>query len=105
MANEFGVMSDEQRAASRARALEVRSQRADIKRQMKAGELSFAEVADKRGDVVVDRMPVVQAIAAMPGYGRATALRIMSDIGIDENRRMRGLGSRQLKALIEILDK
>ena len=81
-------MTDEQRAEALKKAAETRARRAEVKEQIKAG-----------------KMRVKQFIAAFPGYGKARTEALMEEIGIDEKRRLAGLGDRQKDALIEALDK
>jgi len=50
-------------------------------------------------------MRVKQFIMAFPGWGKAKAEKLLAEIGIDEKRRLTGLGARQTEALIEALDK
>ena len=40
---------------------------------------------------------------SMPGYGKAKAAKVMSELKIAESRRLRGLGERQQAALLERL--
>ena len=51
------------------------------------------------------KMRVKQFIAAFPGFGKVSTEKLMAEIGIDESRRLTGLGDRQKEALIEVLDK
>ena len=45
-----------------------------------------------------------QFIASFPGYGKAKTEALMAEVGIDETRRVGGLGERQKEALITALD-
>ncbi len=56
-----------------------------------------------RGDDVVGRMKVSTFIETLPGYGKAKAEKIMGELKIAESRRLRGLGERQLSALLDRL--
>ena len=42
-------------------------------------------------------------LESLPGVGKVKARRLMEDIGIADNRRVRGLGAQQRKALLEEL--
>ena len=54
-------------------------------------------------DPVVGLMKVANLIETMPGYGKAKAEKIMAELKIAESRRLRGLGERQLSALLDRL--
>ena len=46
-------------------------------------------------------MKVSALLEALPGVGKVRARQIMEEIGISESRRVRGLGSNQIAALVE----
>jgi len=95
-------MSDEQRAAALARAREARRTRAEIKQLLQAGSLSFADVLDRaEEDDLVAGTRIKAVIVSMPHMGKVTTKRLMEEIGIADNRTIRGLGSNQRKALLE----
>lgn len=94
--------TEEQRAAALARAAEARRTRAEIKELLKTGSLTLPEVFDRADEDPLVAGTKVQAIVlAMPGMGKIATKRLMEDIGIAENRKLRGLGSRQRAALLE----
>ncbi len=89
-------------AAGQAR--DARRVRALVKRQLAQGELDFAELLVRaRHDPVVAQLRVVEALGALPRFGPARSQRVMDDIGIAPNRRLRGLGARQRAALLALL--
>ncbi len=98
-------MTDEQRAEALKKAAETRARRAEAKAQIKAGKMTAADAFGKTDDSAIGKMRVKQFIAAFPGYGAAKTAALMEEIGIDEKRRLAGLGERQRAALIEALDK
>ena len=98
-----GTPQDDRRAA--CRGPQTRARRAEVKEQIKAGKLSAKKAFDKVDDNAIGKMRVKQFIAAFPGYGKARTEALMEEIGIDEKRRLAGLGDRQKDALIEALDK
>ncbi len=98
-------MTDEQRAEALKKAAATRAKRAEYKEQIKTGELSAKKAFDKIDDPALGKMRVKQFIAAFPGYGKVTTEKLMAEIGIDDSRRLTGLGDRQKEALIEVLDK
>ena len=48
-------------------------------------------------------MKVKSFINAIPGYGKVKTEKLMEELGIPEDRRIRGLGSNQMKSLKEAL--
>ncbi|MGI6033585.1 MAG: integration host factor, actinobacterial type [Coriobacteriales bacterium] len=98
-------MTDEQRAEALKKAAETRARRTEVKQKIKDGKLTAAQAFEKIDDSAVGKMRVKQFIAAFPGYGKAKTEALMAEIGIDEKRRLAGLGNRQKEALIAALDK
>ncbi len=98
-------MTDEQRAEALKKAAETRAKRAEYKEKIKAGKLTAKKAFTKLDDPALGKMRVKQFIAAFPGFGKVTTEKLMAEIGIDESRRLTGLGDRQKAALIEALDK
>ena len=82
------------------KAQRMRSERAHIRGKLKSGELTLQEVLDDADDDVVGRMRVSYLLQSLPQIGKVTSRRIMEEIGIHENRRVRGLGKRQVEALL-----
>jgi len=50
---------------------------------------------------VIAKMRVAYLLESLPRIGKVRTRKIMNEIGIDETRRVQGLGSRQRQALIE----
>jgi hypothetical protein len=95
-------MTEEQRAAALERAGEARRVRAEIKQLLKTGSLSLDDVfARAEEDDLVAGIKVASLVVSMPHMGKVKAKRLLEDLGIAENRRLRGLGSRQREALLE----
>ena len=94
-------LTAEQRAAALEKAAAARQVRADVKARLKASDLSLA-VALQRAtdDDAVAKLRVVDLLQAMPGVGTVRAHEIMQRIGIAESRRLRGLGAKQVEALL-----
>ena len=97
-------LTAEQRAAALAKAGEVRKIRAEIKELLKIGSISLDELLD-RGDEedVVAGMKIASVLPSLPGMGKVKAKRLMEELQIADNRRIRGLGARQREALLERL--
>jgi hypothetical protein len=96
-------LSDEERKEALKKAAAARSARAALRAQVKSGELSFADVLAKAGDPVVDKIKVVTLIESLPGYGKAKAAKLLTDLDISDTRRVKGLGEKQKAALLERL--
>lgn len=95
-------LSDEARAAALAKATEARQTRRDLKHQLKMKSLSLADVLNKvDSDDTIAKTKTLAVIESLPGVGKVKARRAMQDIGIAENRRLRGLGDKQKAELLE----
>ena len=99
------LTADEKMAALK-KAQEVRSKRSEMRAQLKKGKISLNKVLDQaKSDEVVARMKVAYLLESLPRIGRIRSRKIMQDIGIDESRRVQGLGVRQREALLDKLAK
>lgn len=96
-------ISDEDRKKALEKAQKVRKERAALREEMKAGNLTMKEVIDRKAEDIVGGMRVKYVLESMPGIGKVRAKEIMDLVGIDENRKVKGLGSRQVTALLERL--
>ncbi|MCP3938290.1 MAG: hypothetical protein GY708_23325 [Actinomycetia bacterium] len=95
-------LSPEQRKAALQKAAEARRVRAEVKSKLKMQILTLDEIlvqADE--DDIIAKLKVLAVIESLPGVGKVKARRAMDNIGISENRRLRGLGSEQRRVLIE----
>ena len=96
-------ISEEDRKKALEKAQKVRKERAALREEMKAGNRAMKEVIDRKGEDIVGGMRVKYVLESMPGIGKVRAKEIMDQIGIDENRKVKGLGTRQVAALLERL--
>ena len=96
-------ISEEDRKKALEKAQKVRKERAALREEMKAGKLAMKDVIDRKGEDIVGGMRVKHVLESMPGIGKVRAKEIMDQIGIDENRKVKGLGTRQVAALLERL--
>ena len=85
------------------KAQEMRSKRAELRAKLKNGSISLQDVLDSADDEVIARMRVTYLIQSLPQIGKVTSKKIMSEIGINENRRVQGLGKRQRNELLKRL--
>lgn len=95
------TLTPEQRRAALEKAAAARQVRADVKVRLKSSRASLADVIQEaRLDQVVAKLRVVDLLRAMPGVGTVRAREIMQRIGIADSRRLRGLGTKQVDALL-----
>lgn len=95
------ALTPEQRQAALAKAAEARRARAIVKDKLKTGELVFSQVLELAGtDELVAGIKVLAILESLPGVGKVKARRVMTEIGIADTRRLRGLGDQQRKALL-----
>lgn len=95
-------LTPEQRAAALEKAAEARAVRAEVKNRLKysGGKLSEVIQQGKTHDAI-GKLKVLALLESLPGVGRVTARSIMTEIGISESRRVRGLGPHQIAKLVE----
>jgi len=96
-------ITDDARRAALAKAAEAKRTRAEIKERLKSGDLSLSELLrNADDDVIIARTKVLPILESLPGLGKVKARRTMESIGISENRRLQGLGSKQRAELIDV---
>lgn len=94
-------LNAEQRARALEKAAMARRKRAEIKSLLKNGSLSLDELLEQAADdPMVSGIKVSAVLTSMPRTGKVKAGQIMEELGIAENRRVRGLGARQRSALL-----
>ena len=97
-------ITQEQREAVLLKAGEVRRVRAETKELLKMGSLNFSELLAKADeDDMYAGMKIASVLPSLPGMGKVKAKRLMEELQIADNRRLRGLGGRQRQALLERL--
>jgi len=96
-------LTPEERQQALEKAKAARIKRAQVR--LKNGVLSLADVLAMKDDPIVGRMKASTLIETLPGYGKAKAEKIMKELDIAESRRLKGLGERQQKALLDRLGK
>ena len=100
------TLTEEQRRVALEKAARARRLRAEVKERLKIGSLTLSELlaeidgADPDADVLA-KLKVVSVLESLPGLGKVRARRLMRELEISENRRLRGLGANQRRALIE----
>lgn len=95
-------LTDEQRKEALAKAAEARKARAELKEKLKRGGTNLKEVLDQaQSDEIIGKTKVSALLEAMPKVGKVKAKEIMEELEIAQTRRLRGLGDRQRRALLE----
>lgn len=98
-------LSTEQKMEGLKKAQEVRVGRAKIRAGLKDGSVTVADLLAQTDDEIVGKTRVKYVLESLPQVGKITAARIMEEVGIDEVRRLRGLGVRQREELLKRLTK
>ena len=92
-------------AAALEKAAAARRARAELKDRLKRGGTNLKQVLkDAETDEVLGKMKVSALLEALPKVGKVKAQEIMTELEIAPTRRLRGLGDRQRKALLEKFD-
>ncbi|MEL7568008.1 MAG: integration host factor, actinobacterial type [Dehalobacterium sp.] len=84
-----------------AKAQEMRSKRMALRKQLKTGQVKLEDILNDLENEVVSRMRVKYLLESLPQVGKITAKKIMEEVGIDESRRVQGLGPRQKSILLQ----
>lgn len=98
-------LSKEERAKALQKAQQMRSKRTQLRQELKSGKITVEEVLQDLDNEVVSKMRVKYLLESLPQVGKITAVKIMEEVGIDEARRIQGLGSRQMNDLLARLKK
>lgn len=95
------LLSPEDRARALARAAASRKRRAEVKAQIKSGEYSLSQVfALSKNDEAVAKMRVFELLESISGVGKVRARSVMERLNISPTRRIKGLGAKQMPALL-----
>jgi len=94
--------SHDQRMAALERANGIRSARARLKRDLKAGRANIHDLLHSPPDFVMTAK-VFDMLLAVPKYGRVKANRILQQCRVSPAKTIGGLSERQRRELIERL--
>lgn len=95
-------LTEQQRADALARATAARRRRAEVKSNLKARKIKVSAVlAMADDDEAIAKMRAQALLESLPRIGPQRAAVQMAQIGIAPTRRLRGLGPKQRKALID----
>lgn len=94
-------LDDEARRQALEKAAQARKARAELKEQLKNGEVTLRQVLDRaHEDDVVGKTKVSAVLEAMPKVGKVRARKLMERLDISPSRRLRGLGANQREKLL-----
>lgn len=95
-------LTPEQRQAALEKATAYRRERAEWKNRLKNHGASVGEVieAGQRSEAV-GKMKVLDLLQAVPGLGEIRARKVLDRLNIAPGRRVRGLGPKQMEALVK----
>ena len=94
-------LDDDDRRQALQKAAEARKLRAEMKQQLKAGEIGLPDVLDRAEvDETIGRTRVAAVLESIPRVGKVRARRIMERLDISPSRRLRGLGGKQRERLL-----
>ncbi|HZK32533.1 MAG TPA: integration host factor, actinobacterial type [Corynebacterium sp.] len=98
------TLTNEQRKAALAKAGAVRKARAEFKQQVARGEITATEALSQalESPEVLGRLLVAEFLRCIPGIGARRAQSTVDKIGIAHNRRLSGVGKRQLRELLAV---
>ena len=91
-----------QRMDALARANEIRTQRAQLKRDLKAGRLSIHTLLLNPSEYV-ETAKVFDMLLAVPKYGRVKVNKILAHCRISPSKTIGGLSERQRSELVSLL--
>lgn len=98
-------LDDEDRRRALEKAAAARKSRAELKQQLKNGEVDFADVLRRaHDDEVVGKTKVSEVLEALPKVGKVRARKLMERLDISPSRRMRGLGANQREKLLRVFE-
>lgn len=92
----------DQRLDALRRANEIRSLRAQLKKELKSGTLSVEAVIKEPKDFVLTAK-VFDIIVAAPKYGKVKATRLLNQCRISQGKTLGGLSTRQRDELVDLL--
>ena len=95
------ALTPEARAEALNKAIAARRARAALLAQLKTGQLDLADVLAREDDVTANTK-VLHLLKGLPGVGDVRAQGLLTDLGISETRRVRGLGPIQRRRLLEL---
>lgn len=93
-------LTDEERRQALEKAQRLRKERAEIRRQLKEGELALSMLLAQTPNEVTGRMKISHLLQSLPSVGKKISAKIMEEIGIADSKRLEGLSPRQHQELV-----
>ena len=98
-------LTPQQRAEALVKATAARRARAEAKSALRDGTLGVGELLDRAlEDDALARLKATDMLESLHGIGSVRALAILDTLSIAPSRRLRGLGVRQRRALVDFLE-
>ncbi len=94
--------SRDQRMIALVRANEIRTKRAQLKRDLKAGRVAIHELLTEP-PTYVETAKVFDLLIAVPKYGRVKANKVLTQCRISPSKTIGGLSPRQRAELVALL--
>lgn len=94
-------LTPEERVAALAKASSARKRRAEIKMDIKSGRLDIHNLFQlSQSDEAISKMRVAEMLESITGVGKIRAQAMMERLHISPTRRIKGLGTNQMKNLL-----
>ncbi len=94
-------LTPEERRAALEKAKASRQRRAQVKDQVRTGELSIAQVLElAKNDEIVSKMRVLELLESKSGVGKIRAASLLEKLKISSTRRIQGLGRLQIEEIL-----
>jgi guanylate kinase len=104
MKNPPPSLDPEERRRNAELAIAARRERSKIKSALKEGSLSMREIFDS-SSAAAQRMRVIELLTSLPQMGPLRAESLMEKVGISRTRRIAGLGVRQRRELLTLVER
>lgn len=94
------VLTSEQRDQALKKAAQSRKRRAEVKLEIKNGNLNIDQIVElAKTDNAIAKMRVKEFLESLSGVGKVRASALMERLNISPTRRIQGLGRQQIKDL------
>ena len=104
MKNPPPSLDPEARRRNAELAIAARRERSKIKSALKEGALSVREILES-SSAAAQRMRVIELLTSLPQMGPLRAESLMEKVGISRTRRIAGLGVRQRRELLTLVER
>ncbi len=97
-------LSIDERKAALLKAVEARKIRSEFKLQVKNKQIRWHEAFESTEEAI-QKMRIKELLESIPSFGSTRAENILDQIGISHSRRIKGIGIRQKKELLKMLER